>query len=348
MDVCYHNRCALESDSVSQELHLWIDLIFGYRCSSLGFVPIFDRPHPARGLRAPARRSGFSAQFSDRFVFADVFAIHRRGFKIATVNADWQFGILEVREGDWTQHSRLHVQGAPRFCRIGDSVFFVNQSVQLLNRGHFRLLHAFTPVLAVDGLWVVVMRKDSRIGIYKWPDLNRPFRCLNYFREAAVCCCVSHTLHTFVFATECGGLVVGPLEKGHSTITAAVQSGIITGVWLTPTWGFIIALHQVGRTQPDWAMSIFTINGTLIRAVGLAEKPTAVTVWASAHDFDYIAVASRSGVLVSEAYHLNFQKPLMALKTETLVLALAFDSGARALIVVFANGSVVSEPCDFL
>jgi hypothetical protein len=293
-------------------------------------------------LRKPTAPNGFP----DGLLFADVYALGDRGFRIATVDASARFSIRTVRDGDCFDSPPVQIREGARIARVADTVFVVDREVQILERDRLRTLPDFTSVLAIDGPWVVAPAADARICVYRFPDLTRPVRELLYFRERIVCGCVSQILHCVAVATENGGVIVAGLEKGRSVVSFDIQNRAISGIWMTPSWGFIIVLHS-GDERPFWALSVFSINGHFVRIAPLVEEPTAIAVWASAADFDYVAVASPSLVVaVTDAHELSLQKPILTFRANSRVLTMAFDVRARALIGVCVDGTVFAESCD--
>jgi hypothetical protein len=170
---------------------------------------------------------------------------------------------------------------------------------------------------------------------------------MHYFAENAVCCSVSAKLHPFVIATERPRVIVAPLENGRSVLSFAVEGEAVAGIWITPAGGYILALVSRPGQRQNQALSLFTINGLPLRSVPLTNEPTAVAVWASLSDFDYVAVGWKTGlVVVNRAFEFTLQKPALTFRGETRVVALAFDIEARAIVAVFADGIVLSEQCD--
>jgi hypothetical protein len=94
-------------------------------------------------------------------------------------------------------------------------------------------------------------------------------------------------------------------------------------------------------------LSLFTINGTRLKSIALTDQPTAVAVWASPSDFDFVAIATKSGfVLVSEAYELNFDRPVFRVKLGPGVLTLGYNPSTSSIVAVLVDGTVFSLPFE--
>jgi hypothetical protein len=105
-DICYQNRRTLESEFVSQNLHLWINIIFGIcrffaRFSS---AILFDTPHPARAERVASTVKRWTMCLPDRgFIFASIFELREKSFRLMTVDSRCRFCVRLIlpRDGDW-------------------------------------------------------------------------------------------------------------------------------------------------------------------------------------------------------------------------------------------------------
>jgi hypothetical protein len=186
---------------------------------------------------------------------------------------------------------------------------------------------------------------ESNVLIYKSDHLMTPFRTVFYYRERAVCSCVSQKLHVFVIGTCQGGLLIYPLERGNSMIAIGNDDAKIRKIWLTPGWGFIVVAEKkvVGGNM----LSLFTINGTPLKTVHVTEEIRVLCSWVSENGFDYLAIATRVGViLVSEAYELKFQKPVWTWKAPAPVVALSYNVKIKALVGVCVDGAVFCESVE--
>jgi hypothetical protein len=355
-DICYQNRKVLESDMVSQRLHLWIDMVFGVNNTNYAGAgaPLFDKEHPIRERKSAQLHKKIALRFpGGDLLFAEAFDLNEKGFRVMTVDAQSRFCVRQI----WTRESDscsdqiagvipgLELRAGIRFCRVNDSIF-------ILDGWHFDG-HKLTSMpivsapMAVDKDWIVVPLQSSEIQIYRWPCLKAPYRSVAYYREAAVCCCVSERLHSFVIGTLSGGILVYSLECGDSVLAFSVADSVLHSIYLTPSWGFVLALHRAPTELCARMLSLLTINGTRLKAIALTDQPTAIAVWASSDDFDFVAIATQSGsVLVSGAYELNFDRPVFRARVGLGVLALAYNAGTNSIVGVLADRTVFSLPFE--
>jgi hypothetical protein len=183
------------------------------------------------------------------------------------------------------------------------------------------------------------------VNIYKVENLTTPFRTLFYYRERAICSCVSQKLHVFVIGTNQGGILIYPLERGNWTIAMGIEGTAVRRIWITPGWGLILVAHKKG--MGGHMLSLFTLNGTYLKAVHVSEEIRVMCTWVADNGFDYVAIATRNGeILVTEAYELRFQKPLWDWRAPGNVITLSYNSKVKSLIGVCVDGTIFCKPCD--
>jgi hypothetical protein len=348
-DVVYQFRKALESEISSQSINQWIDLVFGCRQKSKGLSQVFGRPHPTRSRKPSAEPKHYQFQLDEKsVVFADVFNVTDKTFDISVVdsNGNCSYKIISFKESDWCETvstSRLTVERS-RIVGLKEKLFLMNSDTLLFDGSKCANFPASASI-SCDENWVIAPGRESNVLIYKSENLRTPFRTVFYYGEMAVCSCVSQRLHAFVIGTNQGGLLVYPLERGNSMIAVGYDGARIRKIWLTPGWGFIVVAEK--RVAGGNMLSLFTINGTPLKTVRVNERIKVLCSWVGDNGFDYIAIATRMGViLVSEAYELTFQKPAWSWKAPGPVVTLTYNVKMNALVGVCVDGAVFCKSVE--
>jgi hypothetical protein len=231
------------------------------------------------------------------------------------------------------------------FSRIREGLFLMGDRTSYFDGRSIRPLSV--GVVAGDRDWAVGASNDSQIHIFRLPDLANPYRSLHYYHKDPITrICVSEKLHTFAVGTAHGGVLLYPLERGRSVVVISLGDSVVESISLTPAFGFVVVVHR-NVVDNSVRMALFTINGMPLRDVRLAEQVTAVAVWRSQRDFDFVAIATKSGsVIATEAYELNFQKPLFHTVVGGHILAMCYDLKSSSLAGVAADGTIFGRPIE--
>jgi hypothetical protein len=281
-------------------------------------------------------------------VFADVFNVTDKTFDISVIdsNCNYSHKIISFKESDWCETvstSRLTVEKS-RIVGLKEKLFLMNSDTLLFDGSKCAKFPASASI-SCDENWVIAPGRESNVLIYKSENLRTPFRTVFYYGERAVCSCVSEKLHAFVIGTNQGGLLIYPLERGNSMIAVGYDGARIRKIWLTPGWGFIVVAEK--RVDGGNMLSLFTINGTPLKTVRVNERIRVLCSWVGDNGFDYIAIATRMGViLVSEAYELTFQKPAWSWKAPGPVVTLNYNVKINALVGVCVDGAVFCKSVE--
>jgi hypothetical protein len=348
-DFVYQHRKALESEIASQHLNQWIDAVFGYRVKGKS---VFERSHSTRAKKTAAEPRQFQLRMDEQpLVFAEIFNNNEKGFGLSLVEGTGHYShkVVAFKEGESCQtvaSLQIPAMQAEKSRIVGlKEKLFIMSSDTFLFDGAKLMKIPVTIAVSVDSDWVVIPGRDSNVSIYKVENLTTPFRRLFYYRERAICSCVSQKLHVFVIGTNQGGILIYPLERGNWTIAMGIEGTAVRKIWITPGWGLILVAHKKG--MGGHMLSLFTLNGTYFKAVHVSEEIRVMYTWVADNGFDYIAIATRIGeILVTEAYELRFQKPLWNWKAPGSVITLSYNTKVKSLIGVCVDGTLFCEPCD--
>jgi hypothetical protein len=359
-EFIYGHRKALESGPVSEHLNKWIDLVFGCKQPQNerrldAPVPIFDRPHPARAQPVfPQSRSlNLSLKLeSATLVFAHVYQSTEKHICLVTVDSSNLCTklVLPFKEGEPITEKGSsvvpNIEPKLRFVGCNGLLLISGLNTHLWDGEQTVVFPKHSRCLAADKHWIVSPGPDCMIYAFETSNAAAVARAIAYHGEKPCCACVNTRFHVFVVGTDGAGFTVCSLERGSSRITVGMPNSKIRRICVTPCLGFIVVYHtKIAEQRVTHMMSLFTINGSPVRAVPLDDEVTAMTAWTDRNGFDHIAIAGRNGlVFTAEAYYLKFTSAVV--RSKTAIIELHYQKKARMLIGIAVDGNVICETID--
>jgi hypothetical protein len=163
------------------------------------------------------------------------------------------------------------------------------------------------------------------------------------YRNSVLCSCMSRCFGVVVTGTDDRLLILASIHDG-STIRVIKLESVPVKVTVTPNWGFIVinAVDYVHGT-PQYSLSVFNINGWLIRTVSFPYAVDKWAVWTSPTGFDFMLLSAHRGKLYAfEVFFLEVGSPVYRCCQE--LIALDYGVTSNIIIAVTGDGKVHMIP----
>jgi hypothetical protein len=113
---------------------------------------------------------------------------------------------------------------------------------------------------------------------------------------------------------------------------------------VSESWGFVVVSGKRHGNSHENVLSVYTVNGVLVRECVLTSRIQAWTTWSSVSGFDYLLVASDDGQLrCCELFFLDFA-PVLGVSLSAGVCAVRFVKEEQAIALVTDNGEFTIVP----
>jgi hypothetical protein len=372
----YRMRQALESPAVSAQLHLWIDLVWGFKqrgpdaAKSHNLYPpmLYETVWTKRLLADDAQRAVVEASLCHiGQVPAQLFRTRhppRRAVRgppfvrthavvplpAATACVRIAGGKIElaVADGPRLLAFRLSApEGALRLRLRAETrameriVRVIDSGAALLETGHILggpgALAGAVSAVALSGKFWAAVGADSALRLIG-PTVNAT---VQFYGDVIRCCAVSRTFKMAVCGTVARHIVIVSLFAGEKVCVAEIGLTILEIV-ITEAWGFIVvnALADDGRT----VFVVLDVNGREIRRVVMPALVTAWSSWTSRSGFDFVLVAVKTGdVFNLEAFFCEVGEPICHVAPP--IVALAYHEEGQ-VVVVLSETKVTCVPCQ--
>jgi hypothetical protein len=198
--------------------------------------------------------------------------------------------------------------------------------------------------LAADGDFLVTANREAFLTVLKSPDYSVPIHTISAFTSVISCCSISCSFHALIFGTNDGFLSFCSLTNGSLVRLVNLESRRPKMLLITPSWGFVIAYTTgLAKGKYEYGLSLFTINGDLIRSCHLKHRLTAWSARKSDDGFDMVVLADANGdCYFFEAFFLNPKDRF--LRAEAKVLAIALLDRESTAVMAMDNGKVLFAP----
>jgi WD40 repeat protein len=159
--------------------------------------------------------------------------------------------------------------------------------------------------------WLATGGTDTTTSI--WPNINpsAPRHTVTSSRDEVVACAIGQNFGIVASATRDGSISLIVIRTGATSCAVTVQETPVL-VLVTPGWGFVL-VHSTKLVDAisHFYLTLFSVNGDLIRKCELPCGIQYWTTWESRKGFDYVAAVSNNGdVVVFEAFFLEVGQPI--------------------------------------
>jgi hypothetical protein len=174
-------------------------------------------------------------------------------------------------------------------------------------------------------------------------DFGRKPHRIPSFRGEIVCVCLSLPFNMWVCGTSDGAIMVLETRRGIVTRVIPLENKARPNrVLVTPEWGFVVVyLTDVIAGKVKHSLSVFSVNGEVVRTCEIRSEIVAWAAFASEDAFDFIIFADEDGTVFGcEVFYLDVKKYM---KVREQVLSIHYSRRDDMVIVVTRTGKIYFE-----
>ncbi|OHS96451.1 hypothetical protein TRFO_37367 [Tritrichomonas foetus] len=184
---------------------------------------------------------------------------------------------------------------------------------------------------------------QSTISLAAFKDVEEHRQAFEIGRvhcEKPLSAAISENFRSIAIASIEGGVTIYSLPDALYFCKCDTDHEIVENMIFTQGWGFI-------ATITSKSMFLFNINGFCIRKIPRIQPNIVLwCTWKSDKGFDYIgAILEDGGVIVCEAFYLNFGNPIAYLRGAPVMIQ--YINEIRSFIVITKNRSAVVIPYNY-
>jgi hypothetical protein len=330
-DFVYLHRKALESDFVSNCLHLWIDSVFG---------SLFQGPHPAKAAKQQPKplSSVWSFNFdrTQPIVASTLVSGTSKEARFLNAYPDGSVYLHTVTIGKDSRSSLVaNIDKMTRCEPCGSVLLARNDNVHVVkSSGSSKLADSVRRVKLFSNF------EETLVFMLENGDIFQMNQDLQY-----VCSVVYETPVSIAMNANFDLLIVATLESNllfYSLATAqfrrrsTLAREIIKQVLITEGWGFVVVLTNEN-------LHLLNVNGFLVRSVKNTKNLGFLCSWKDARNFDYLCgTDDRGRLMICEAFYLNFNESSCYCRGS--IVALGYLAGCGCVAVVRQDGKCFFVP----
>jgi WD40 repeat protein len=160
--------------------------------------------------------------------------------------------------------------------------------------------------IACNEEWIVTGGTDTTTTIWESSNMESPFHSVTSCRDEVVSCALGDNFGMLVSAGRDGSILLILTSTGTTHHVIDISETPLL-VLMTRGWGFVL-VHStmIVDAISHYFLTLFTLNGELIRKKEISFNIQAWATWESPQGFDYVAAVGINGELyVFEASFLE-------------------------------------------
>lgn len=192
---------------------------------------------------------------------------------------------------------------------------------------------------------IATASKDAVVSVYnnnfKIPQFTFPS-----FSSSIKCCAISNNFHTLVCGTRDCSLMLCSLSSGAISKVIDLDGKRPISILITPSWGFIVVyLTDLVDGKLKHSISLYSINGDLIRTKAIEYSVQAWCSYSSLDGFDHIIMADGANAFYNfEAFYLNVDQRMYG--SNCKIISTSYLSEEDTVVAVTEEGNILFIPND--
>lgn len=196
--------------------------------------------------------------------------------------------------------------------------------------------------------WVATANRDAELVVFRSGNYRTPVFRIPSFTTSIVCSAVSSSFHSVFVGTRDGSLLFCSLNSGSVVKIVSLGECRPVSIMVTPAWGFVVVyMTKIEEGMVKHILSLFTINGDLIRTTNLEHAIKTWSCFRTRDGFDFITFADDQGdCYIFEAFYLSPGSPFH--NSESRVYSIFYMNRDSLAVLVTENGKIVFVPVPLL
>jgi hypothetical protein len=227
-------------------------------------------------------------------------------------------------------------------CNQNSECVLIDFEKELEFRKMTNVRRKITGISSCDEL-IAISCSDARIHVCSSTQKQPELFSVPTYRTSVLCNCMSKRFGVVIGGTDDRHLIIASIHDG-STIRVVKLDSVPIKVVVTSNWGFIL-VHGCDYVDgwPQYTLSLFNINGLLVRTIPFQHTIDRWVTWTSPSGFDFMLLSTDRGKLYAfEVFFLDVGSPVYRCCAE--LIALDYAKASNMIVSVTSDGKVHMIP----
>ncbi|KAH0793888.1 Beige/BEACH domain containing protein [Histomonas meleagridis] len=201
--------------------------------------------------------------------------------------------------------------------------------------------------VSYDEPLIITIGSDSVVYFWDFSDIRKPLISIESPHQEYISSAHSCVFDTAVLGTNDGFLDVISLRNGRIIQSIDLKGDKPVAIEISKSFGFIF-VHSIDPNKKTSSLSLYNINGLLLKKIQLKDTVTSMITWENNEGFDFASVvtsntsSATNKVFTFELYYMNLNENVF--RSKIPISSLNYDKKNQIVIGVNTEGKLILFP----